>query len=300
MTQAEEEAVYDAEDMVRAFIVLNGKSTMEKGYATAGIASNQAAEQYAESLKRSQETVAQRISAQALDGQALQVRWNLTLAANAISADVRYGDLEAIAQVQGVKGVYLVPQYEVCQTEPGETVAPNTISAGTMVGSYDTWAEGYTGAGSRIAVIDTGLDTDHPSFDPNAFDYSLMVTATKNGKEVSDYGLLTAEEIEKVLPQLNAFENDNTLTGKQLYRSTKLGYGYNYVDGNLNVTHDLDSQGYHGTHVSGIATANRYVPVSTEYGEVFAYAANGVVGIAPDAQILTMKVFGATGGALCR
>lgn len=295
--QAEEEAVYDAEDMVRAFIVLNGKSTMEKGYATAGIASNQAAEQYAESLKRSQETVAQRISAQALDGQALQVRWNLTLAANAISADVRYGDLEAIAQVQGVKAVYLVPQYEVCQTEPGETVAPNTISAGTMVGSYDTWAEGYTGAGSRIAVIDTGLDTDHPSFDPNAFDYSLMVTATKNGKEVSDYGLLTAEEIEKVLPQLNAFENDNTLTGKQLYRSTKLGYGYNYVDGNLNVTHDLDSQGYHGTHVSGIATANRYVPVSTEYGEVFAYAANGVVGIAPDAQILTMKVFGATGGA---
>lgn len=53
--------------------------------------------------------MAQRISAQALDGQALQVRWNLTLAANAISADVRYGDLEAIAQVQGVKASTCAP-----------------------------------------------------------------------------------------------------------------------------------------------------------------------------------------------
>ena len=35
-----------------------------------------------------------------------------------------------------------------------------------------------------------------------------------------------------------------------------------YVDRDLEITHDNDDQGDHGTHVSGIATANYYVPNS--------------------------------------
>ncbi len=44
-----------------------------------------------------------------------------------------------------------------------------------MIGSYNAWLEGYTGAGSRIAIVDTGLDSDHPSLNSAAFDYSLLV-----------------------------------------------------------------------------------------------------------------------------
>ena len=46
--------------------------------------------------------------------------------------------------------------------------------------------------------------------------------------------------------------------------------------------HSRDSQGDHGTHVAGIAAANANVE-GTE-----------VVGMAPDAQVIVMKVFGAT------
>ena len=42
-----------------------------------------------------------------------------------------------------------------------------------MIGSSAAWTAGYTGAGSRIAVIDTGTDTDHQSFSAAGFDYSF-------------------------------------------------------------------------------------------------------------------------------
>ena len=50
------------------------------------------------------------------------------------------------------------------------------------------------------------------------------------------------------------------------------------------MTHDNDYAGDHGTHVAGIAALN-----ATE--------GTDVVGVAPDAQILVMKVFGVNGGA---
>ncbi|MFR8334828.1 MAG: hypothetical protein ACLU9S_22750 [Oscillospiraceae bacterium] len=49
------------------------------------------------------------------------------------------------------------------------------------------------------------------------------------------------------------------------------------IDENLDITHDHDTQGDHGTHVSGIATANRYVAKNGASGVTYSYADNGVV-----------------------
>ena len=96
-----------------------------------------------------------------------------------------------------------------------------------------------------------------------------------------------------MLPRLTIAQDG--LTAADLYRNTKVAFGYNYVDGDLDITHDHDSAGDHGTHVSGIATANRYVPKDGG----FASAAETVLacGVAPEAQLLVMKVFGKNGGA---
>ena len=51
-----------------------------------------------------------------------------------------------------------------------------------MIGSNAAWAAGYTGAGSRIAVIDTGTDTDHQSFSAAGFDYSCKSRPNRQGK----------------------------------------------------------------------------------------------------------------------
>ena len=287
-----EEAPYGPTDLVRVFIVLDGKPTVERGDSTVSIASNHSAMAYAAQLEAQQARVAKQISREILHGAPLDVRWNLTLAANAISANVPYGEMEAISKIDGVQAVHLVPVYELDQE-----VDPNTISSGNMVGSYTAWLDGYTGAGSRIAVIDTGIDADHPSFRSDAFEYGLLVAATKNGKSVEEYGLLDVEEIGEVLPLLNASKAYDGLTAGRLHHSSKIAYGFNYIDENLDITHDHDTQGDHGTHVSGIATANRYVAKNGASGVTYSYADNGVVGTAPDAQLLTMKVFGAGGGA---
>ena len=75
----------------------------------------------------------------------------------------------------------------------------------------------------------------------------------------------------------------------------KRPFGYNYIDGGTDVTHDRDSQGEHGSHVAGIAAANRYV--ARDGGFADALETVHVAGNAPDAQILVMKVFGQNGGA---
>ena len=286
-----EEAPYADTDVVRVFVVLEDKPVLQQGYATRGIAGNAAAMAVSKALEAKQAALAAEISANVLSGETLNVHWNLTLAANAMSVDLPYGKMDEVEALKGVKSVMLVPQYSI---DPREQADLNTISSGNMIGSYNAWLEGYTGAGSRIAIVDTGLDSDHPSFNSAAFDYSLLVTSTKNGKQIADYNLLTAAKINEVLPQLHAAERYEGLTGNALYVSSKIAFGFNYIDATLDITHDNDQQGDHGTHVAGIATANRYVENADG---TYTYADNGVVGVAPDAQVVVMKVFGKNGGA---
>ena len=281
----------DPNEQTRVIIVLAGDSVLDKGYDTEDLADNKSAMKAADKIEAAQEKEITKISNEALDGEDLDVNFNFSILTNAISADVAFKDIEAIEKVDGVEAVYVATQYEPCVE-----AEPNTITSGDMVGSYTTWATGYTGAGTRIAVIDTGIDIDHPSFDADAFDAHLEETAEAASRSVSDYDLLDTEEIANVLPNLNATKKHEGLTAEELFNNDKVPFAFNYVDKNLDITHDNDEEGDHGTHVSGIATANYYVKnAASETG--FAREAAGVVGIAPDAQLISMKVFGTNGGA---
>ncbi|MBQ6116938.1 MAG: S8 family serine peptidase [Oscillospiraceae bacterium] len=265
---------YQFGDIVRVSIALEGAATLEK-YSAKGVAHNPGAVAYRASLKHQQEVVTARI--EKAIGRSIEVKWNLTLAMNVISANVRYGDIAAIRNVSGVKSVELENRYE---PQPAET---NTaVTTEYMVGAKGLWDIGYTGAGSRVAIIDTGTDQDHVSFDPEALEYALA-------EDGGDYNLLTWEEISGIASQLNVSVTE------EVYKNTKIPYAYNYIDGGYITDHLSDSQGEHGSHVSGIAAANRYLKVDGEF--VDAAATVGAVGVAPDAQILTMKVFGKGGGA---
>lgn len=239
------------------------------------------------------------IEQQVLGGEQLDVSWNLTLAANLISADVPYGKIEEIEAIDGVAAVVLETLYEPCVVERDEVSNPNMSTSPSMIGSSAVYASGYTGAGSRIAVIDTGTDTDHQSFDAAAFQYSLAHQAGLAGMEIEAYmehiDLLDVDEIASVLDQLHIAER-GSFTAEELYVSTKLPFGFNYVDSDLDLTHDNDSMSEHGSHVAGIAAANAYIPNGDG---TFSLALDKVLvqGVAPDAQIITQKVFGKNGGA---
>ncbi len=262
----------DAEELVRVIVVLEDQGLLEQGFTTAQIAGNSAEiNARADALVREQETVLSRI--QSVAGKHVDVRYHYTVALNGMAVEIPYGKLEQIKSLKGVKDAFLAPTYELPQNMAADTAQPNMYATKESFGSAQTWKNlGYTGQGMTIAIIDTGLDVDHPSF-----------AAAPEGAS------MTLADVQDVLTELNAYRRYSLtsampLTAEKLYYSEKVPYGFNYVDNSLDVTHDYDVQGDHGTHVAGISAAN-------------AMDSTDVVGVAPDAQLLVMKVFGQNGGA---
>lgn len=294
----EDTAAYQAHDLVRVSIILEDTSTLE-AYSDAAaegtLAEDAAAVSYRAALQRKQDSVVRKISSTILGREDLDVVWNLTLVANLISANVEYGKIEQIKQIPGVADVVLEQQYEPAASE--NTVQPNMEISTGMTGTTTAWSTGYTGAGMRIAIIDTGLDTSHQSFDNGAYEYALEQNAARAKESVEAYkaslNLLDADEINEKLSLLHIKEG---VSAADLYRTEKVAYGYCYIDKDLDVTHETDTEGEHGSHVAGIAAANRYLPDGNG-GYVSALDSVHMHGAAPDAQVLVMKVFGDEGGA---
>lgn len=292
-TVDETDPVFAEDENVRVLIIMEEDSVIDAGYEVTELATNEAAAEYSDMLEQNQSQVVETIESEVMDGESLDTVNSFTILTNAVSANIEFGQIEAIKEVEGVADVVIEKVYEV-QAD----AEPQTMTAGEMVGSYKTWNIGYTGAGMRIAIIDTGLDTDHPSFSGDAFMYALKEQAAKNHVRVSSYDLLDAKKIDELAMELNAQAIISSkygveLTGENYYLSEKVPFAFNYVDEDLDVTHDKDNQGDHGTHVAGIAAANRYVPTANGYEPQTV----GVVGVAPEAQLLVMKVFGRNGGA---
>ena len=252
--------LFSVEEVVYAFVVMEDKPLADS-YKSRALVSADLEKQMIEK----QDAVIANIEKTVLGGEKLEVRYQFTYLTNAFTIKTAFGNLEKIANLKGVKSVFLTPVFD-----PATTATPNTAASGAMTGVHTVWEElGYTGTGMKIAIIDTGLDLDHPSFaaDPETNENSL-----------------TQADIARVLTDLNAYARRNVITAQTLYRSAKVPFAFNYVDKSLTADHSADSQGDHGTHVAGIAAAN-----ATE--------GTTVVGMAPDAQIIVMKVFGANGGA---
>ncbi len=287
------EDTYASTDVVRVSIILEKESTVAAGFVLEDIAQDASAMAYRQELQTQQQQITASIEKSL--GQKLDVAWNLTLAANLISADVEYGRIEAIEKVPGVEKVVIETRYEPAVVDREETNDPNMATSSKQIGSGIAWASGYTGAGTRIAVIDTGIDTAHQSFTNEGYQYSLAYHAGESGLTLEEYvdklNLLDADKVAAVAEQLNA-----QVDPAKAFVSDKIPFAYNYIDKSYYVTHKEDSQSEHGSHVSGIAAANAYIP--KEDG-TFSRALDSVKvqGVAPDAQIVTMKVFGKGGGA---
>lgn len=91
-------------------------------------------------------------------------------AASAVALDVPVGDLDRLLdEVEGIEGVYpnrrlRVPPVSPVRNFPPQVLENRASSWGVEgVGALATWgAYGARGAGSRVAVLDTGVDATHP------------------------------------------------------------------------------------------------------------------------------------------
>ena len=242
---------YADDEIVRAIVILEGACEAE--VAEAG--SEKAA---AQRVKLVNEHNAVR---NAMSGINYELKYDFTRLLNGFSCDVAYGDLEAIAAIEGVKTVYIANSY----AEPVlETVSDTKqVVANEVVGNdymhYNFW-DGY---GTVVAVLDTGLTIDHEVFsDPAEY--------------AAEYGVLTEEMVEAA-----------ELWVDGVYISAKVPFAYDYADMDADVT---DNNG-HGTHVSGSAVG--MAGELAEDGESFNAT---FMGAAPAAQLLSMKIFSDAGG----
>ncbi len=290
-----DEPEYSPDDTVRVSIIMDSDSAIDKGYPIETIGSNKAAANYQDKLCREQDKVVDRIEEKVLDGEELDVVTNLTLVANLVSADVEYSQIEDIENVKGVKEVVIENVYEPLEDE--QTV-------GEKAAAVEKALTEYRGAGSRIAIIDSGVNDEHQSFDADALNYSLRQSApdTDNNGSVDDEELaeykesldfMTQEDVSDAIDTTRLHVLQEHQDADKLYINDKIPFAYNYSD----YSHFTKNgaAGIHGSHVSGIAAANAYVPVQNDGEEkTFEKAenANAMVGTAPDAQILNLKVFG--------
>ena len=254
---------YSEDEVVSAFVVMEAEPLVS---TYSNVLKVPAAKE--ELLLQQQNEVVMMIEEDVLGGEKLEVSAQFTYLANTIVVETEFGNLEQIAVLPGVKSVFVSPVYYPSAADSTVKVAkPFTVSAGEMSGVPTVWQDlGLTGSGMKIAIIDTGLDMDHPSFAAAPADPSMTVA-----------------DIEAVMDKLNAVKFNPSLTAEDLYNTEKVPFTFNYYDGTTDVNH-YPTVGDHGTHVAGIAAAN-------------ALEGTGVVGMAPDAQVVVMQVFTEQGGA---
>ncbi len=82
---------------------------------------------------------------------------------------------------------------------------------------------------------------------------------------LAELNLLDAEEIAEKVELLNIAPilKKRAFLRKICTSTQKIGFGFNYVDKSLDITHDNDAMGEHGSHVEGISAANAYIPRQT-------------------------------------
>jgi minor extracellular serine protease Vpr len=148
---------------------------------------------------------------------------------NGFSVEVAPGDRAKLAELAGVKAVWPVEVIQAPVVERSTAgSAPDLASAIAMTGANVAQNSlGLTGAGIKVAVMDTGIDIDHPDFGGNGTNGTTTFPTARIPFGHDFVG--------------DAFNAD----------STSPSYNPNPVE-----DANPDDCGGHGTHVAGIVGAN--------------------------------------------
>lgn len=188
-------------------------------------------------------------------GIVLTERYAFTSLFNGFSVAVKTSDIAKLSRLPGVKKI--TPVLEVPMPETvASNLEPQLFSSLEMIGATVAQSElGLTGAGIKVAVMDTGIDVNHPAF---------------GGDGVT--------------------ESDSYF----FYNSPRILYGYDFVGDAYNANPDAETYNIttmpddrpddcagHGTHVAGIIGAD-------DLGM-------GMKGVAPGVTFGAYRVFGCEG-----
>ena len=179
--------------------------------------------------------------------------YNTLLSGFAIS--IKAGDFASTCSVLKTgENAIVGEEYEACKTE----LVENSVSIYEDTGIFDSSDSGYDGSGMVVAVLDTGLDSNHSAFSVENF------TSKKFG--------LTYEDVKKVLNDTVASTLVEGLSVNDVYINEKVPFGFDYADEDPD---PYSTHNNHGTHVSGVIVGKD----------------DTITGVAPNAQLVAMKIF---------
>jgi lactocepin len=191
---------------------------------------------------------------------ASDLTYSYTTVLNGFSMKLPYGKLDEVRSLNGVKNVWVAEQYSLPEDLSADDYTISMSSSTGMVGSTEANAMGYDGTGTIVAILDTGFMKAHEAF-------SVMPTNTKYSKD-DIASLLQSQSLASKVTDADS-----------VYINEKAPYGYDYANGDA----DPEAVGQaHGVHVAGTVAGNN--------GKDFH-------GVAPNAQLMIMKIFGDGSGS---
>ena len=191
---------------------------------------------------------------------ASDLTYSYTTVLNGFSMKLPYGKLDEVRSLNGVKNVWVAEQYSLPEDLSAADYTISMSSSTGMVGSTEANAMGYDGTGTIVAILDTGFMKAHEAF-------SVMPTNTKYSKD-DIASLLQSQSLASKVTDADS-----------VYINEKAPYGYDYANGDA----DPEAIGQaHGVHVAGTVAGNN--------GKDF-------FGVAPNAQLMIMKIFGDGSGS---
>ena len=191
---------------------------------------------------------------------ASDLTYSYTTVLNGFSMKLPYGKLDEVRSLNGVKNVWVAEQYSLPEDLSADDYTISMSSSTGMVGSTEANAMGYDGTGTIVAILDTGFMKAHEAF-------SVMPTNTKYSKN-DIASLLQSQTLASKVTDADS-----------VYINEKAPYGYDYANGDT----DAEAVGQaHGVHVAGTVAGNN--------GKDF-------YGVAPNAQLMIMKIFGDGSGS---
>ena len=264
---AVESAKFSDSDVVTVIVELEDEPLLDVSAGDiAAFAASTRGQTMEQDIRRSQAEIKAQIQAisgvvstQSVNG-ASDLEYTYTTVLNGFSMKMPYGDIPEARQIPGVKRIFVAEQYGLPTTFTEEEYTISMSSSTGMVGADKANTLGYDGTGTIVAILDTGFDADHEAF-------SVMPTEGKYSK--SDIAALLDGSLACGVTNVD-----------DVYINEKTPFGYDYGDGDTNAEAVGES---HGVHVAGTVAGNN--------GEDF-------FGVAPNAQLMIMKIFSDNSGSV--
>lgn len=150
---------------VRVIVQLAGQPAAVGKYAAKQGIQSLAAEASESAVNAEQSSFLSKAAKQKID---FQVNYQYNTVLNGFEITIPANEIPELAKIEGVKSIQENSIWYTMPIETSESEATGNYDSAPLkqIGAIDAWANGITGKGLKVGVIDSGVDYTHPDIEP--------------------------------------------------------------------------------------------------------------------------------------